>query len=101
MFFTCVVGIIELLPEFDKIKGTWGWMAISTLYFGLLAGIVFSVHECFWLYEQNRTYAGRFGFNFPDIEPFGQKGKAIERLLIIGTLAIFTVLYLVKVGILQ
>lgn len=101
MFFTCTVGIIELLSEFDKIDGIFGWIAISTIYFGLLAGIIFSIDKCFWLYEQNKRFAGKLGFNFPELEPFYLKGKRIERLLIITILLIFTMLYLVKIRVLQ
>jgi len=101
MFFTCTVGIIELLPEFDKIDGIFGWIAISTIYFGLLAGIIFSIDKCFWLYEQNKRFAGKLGFNFPEIEPFYLKGERVRRLLIIVILLVFIMLYLVKIHILQ
>lgn len=45
LFFTCVVGIIELLPEFETVNGlfTWSWFAISFLYFSLLLGVDYSV----------------------------------------------------------
>lgn len=101
IFFTCLVGIIELLPEFDRIRGIWGFTAISSIYFGLLAGVIFSIYVCFWLYEQNRALAGKFGFRFFLIEPFYQRGKILEKLLIAAILVIFTLLYLVKIGILQ
>ena len=101
LFFTCVVGIIELLPEFEKISGVFGRIAISAIYFGLLAGIIFSIDRCFWLYEQNKSLAGKYGFNFPQIEPFHTMGKSIERLLIVGILVVFITLYLVKIGLLQ
>jgi hypothetical protein len=101
LFFTCVVGIIELLPEFGKIKGIYGLVAISIIYFGLLVGVIFSIDKCFWLYEQNKAYAGRFGFNFPEIEPFRKRGRILGRLLIIGVLLVFTLLYFVKIGILS
>ena len=39
MLFTCVVGIIELLPEFDKIKGIFGSISVSALCFAFLVGI--------------------------------------------------------------
>ena len=38
MLFTCVVGIIELLPEFYKIKGIFGFTPVSELYFAFLVG---------------------------------------------------------------
>ena len=99
LFLTCIVGIIELLPEFDKIHGNvWLGGSLSAIYFGLLAGIIFSIDKCFWLYEQNKRLAGEFGFNFPEIEPFYLKGKKIERLLIVGILVTFFILYLVKIG---
>lgn len=101
LFFTCVVGIVELLPEFEKINGILSWICISTIYFGLLTGVVFSIQRCFWLYEQNKRFAGALGFNFPEIEPFDSFGKIIEYPLITGVLLTFFVLYLVKVGLLR
>ena len=99
LFLTCIVGIIELLPEFDKIHGNvWLGGSLSAIYFGLLAGIIFSIDKCFWLYELNKRLAGEFGFNFPEIEPFYLKGKKIEWLLIVGILVPFFILYLVKIG---
>lgn len=101
LFFTCVVGIIELLPEFDKIEGMFGLLSISAIYFGLLIGMVFSVDKCFWLYERNKMFAGKFGFNFPEIEPLPLKGKKIKNVLIVGILFVFTMLYFVKTGFLE
>ena len=101
IFLTCVVGIIELLPELDMIDGVFGWISVSAIYFGLLAGIVFSTHACFWLYAQNRRIAGRYGFYFPAIEPFHTKGKIYEGVLIVGIVLVFITLYLVKIGFLR
>jgi hypothetical protein len=98
LFLTCVVGIIELLPELEKMTGAFSWLSLSALYFGLTAGSVYCVDKCFWLYEQQR---GAFGFNFPEIEPFYSRGKMIRRALIIGILVVFIFLYFVKVGILR
>jgi hypothetical protein len=98
LFFTCVVGIIELLPEFGNVNGIFGKVSISTIYFGLLCGIVFSIDKCFWLYEQNRTIGG-YGFNFPTIEPYNTKGKRIKKLFIMAILLTFVVLYFVKIGV--
>ncbi len=47
LFFTCVVGIITLLPELEKIKGVFGGFANSLLYFGLLLGVDYSVYKFF------------------------------------------------------
>ena len=106
LFFTCVVGIIELLPEFDKISKypyllSFGWIFLSILYFGLLFGIVFCIDRCFWLYDQNKRLAGEFGFNFPEIEPFYTKGKKMKKPLITVILLVFFMLYFVKIGVLQ
>lgn len=105
MFFTCVVGIIEFLPELNKIHlmhAPWGFTTISIIYFALLAGIIYSVKYCFWLYEQNRRFRemGKSGFFFPFIEPFETKGKMVKKFLMVAPLVVFTLLYLVKIGIL-
>lgn len=101
IFLTCVVGIIELLPELDKIDGVFGWISVSAIYFGLLAGLVFSIHACFKIYKENRKFAGEYGFYFATIEPFLLKGKIIKVLLIAGIILVFITLYLVKTGFLQ
>jgi hypothetical protein len=50
LFFTCVIGIIELLPELDKWLDYSEWMgilyqiALSLLYFGLLLGAILSMY---------------------------------------------------------
>lgn len=105
MFFTFIVGIIELLPELSKIDPRltpWGFTVISIIYFGLLAGIIFSVKYCFWLYEENREFRekGKFGFYFPLIEPLYSRGKILEKFLIVGLFVVFTLLFLVKIGVL-
>ena len=105
LFLTCVVGIIELLSEFEKINGLFGWISISSIYFGLLFGIVYSMDKCFWLYEQNRMFSGKFGYNYPDIEYFILKifksDKNLEGFLVAVVTLIFIMLYLVKIGLLR
>ena len=105
VFFTCVVGLIELLPEFETVTGSIGRITLTILYFGLLSGILFSINKCFLLYEKNKTYGGQFGFIIPDIELFHikryhLKPNDLEKLLISGFLSVFVLLYLVKIGLL-
>lgn len=100
LFLTCVVGIIELLGEFEKIKGIFGGVTIFIIYFGLVFLMIFGVNKCFWLYEQNKMYKG-YGFFFHEIEPIETRGKKIKEGLIIAILVIFTVLYFVKIGVIQ
>ena len=107
IFFTCVVGIIELLPEFEKTDGllSWSTMVISVLYFGLLIGIDYSLDRCFWLYKQNKVRGGIFGFKYPELEGLVQKiFKKLEYLewfLIVAITLVFFLLYLVEIGILH
>lgn len=105
LFLTCVVGIIELLPEIEKINGLFSWTSVSTIYFGLLFGIVYSMDKCFWLYKQNRMFSGKFGYNYPEIEYFILKifktDKNLEGFLIAVIALVFFILYLVKIGLLQ
>lgn len=109
LFFTCVVGIIELLPQLEEINGllSWNWLLISSVYFGLLAGIDYSVKKCFWLYRENRTLREKFGvgFYYPDIEflveRIFKKLENLEGFLIAVITLVFFLLYLVKIGILH
>jgi hypothetical protein len=102
-FLTCVVGIFQLLPQFDVVSWIWGEISVSIIYFGFLFGMAYSVDKCFWLYEQNRRFAKRFGFgfNFPDIEPYETRGRILKGVLIAGILVIFSILYFVKLHLLQ
>lgn len=99
LFFTCIVGIIELLPEFDKIEVTFSWGSISALYILLFFGILLSIYECFLLYEQRD-----FVYKFHPIElikDWGINVKWQRRILIVLFLLIFTLLYFVKIGVLK
>ena len=103
VFFTCVIGIIELLPVFETTTGHIGQVTITFIYFGLLGGILYSMNKCFWLYEQNRIWGGRYGFNFPDIEllrvwRYHLKKNELKALLNIAFLSLFSLMYLVKIG---
>jgi hypothetical protein len=109
LFFTCVVGIIELLPEFESINGlfTWSWFAVSFLYFGLLLGVDYSVYVCFNLYEENKWVREHYGvgFFFPDLEKLIRLVFKKLRRLQLFTVAIvtfvFVLMYLVKIGLLK
>jgi len=100
MLFTCAVGIIELLPEFEKIKGIFGFTSVSALYFGLLIGIIFSMSEFFYLFKKNEEKI-KTDFPFSRVEYFYQHAKIIKLLFYIIFLLIFIMLYFVKIGCLQ
>ena len=101
LFFTCVVGIIELLPELEKINGVWGLTSISILYFGLLFGVDYSLNKCFWLYAINKEIGRPFNFYFPDLEYLVNKvfksPHNLKNFLIVIITLIFTIIYLVKI----
>lgn len=102
LFFTCVVGIIELLPEFENWSNLSGFTAgisyrisVSILYFGLLFGIVYSISKCFQLYSK-QSY-----FRSPEVDCFlTGRGRIWRRISITGMILIFTLLYLAKTGLL-
>lgn len=108
LFFTCVVGIIGLLPEFEKTNGllSGSWLVISIIYFGLLFGICYSIHKCFFIYWEIKTFAGRYGFRYPEIESiiqrfFKKNPKYLEGFLIFGFALVFFLLYMVKIGLIR
>ena len=97
-YFSLVVGIVELLPEFDKITGIFGSISVSALYFVFLAGIFFGLSEFFYLFKNNEKESG---ITFSRIELFRDYAWIIKPLLYITILLIFITLYLVKIGCLQ
>lgn len=107
VFFTCVVGIIELLPEFENINTiiSWRWFVVSLVYFGLLSGILYSLDKCFWLYGRNKIHGGNFAFLYPELEG-GIVQKIFKKLnhfrlfLLFAILIVFILFYFVKVGVL-
>jgi hypothetical protein len=109
VFFTCVVGVIELLPELEKINGlfSWSWLALTVLYFGLVVGIEYSMDRCFWLYRRNKDVGKKsgYGFVYPELEGWVQrvfrKIVYLEGVLIVGITIEFIILYLVKIGMLH
>lgn len=101
LVFTFTVGIIELLPELEKISISFGFISLTLLYFILLFGIVFSINMCFRLYNENKEYAGRYGYLFREIEFLLEKGVPVKQLIIVIAGALFTIIYLVKIGILH
>ena len=104
MLFTCVVGIIELLPEFDNINGMFGSISVSALYFAFLVGIFFSMGEFFYLLKKNKIKIMAMkerSIAFSQIERFYNHPTLIELLFYITFLLIFITLYFVKIGCLQ
>jgi len=101
LFFTCIVGIIELLPEFENIevKFGWAWGSISALYVVLLFGLVLSIYECFLLYKQ-RDFVYQFHIT-EFTKKLGIKVEWLKWILIVLFLLIFIILYFVKIGVLK
>lgn len=66
LFFTCVVGIIELLGHIDDfIKNRTHETLIAILYFSLVAGIICSVFQAWNIYRINYAlaYQTKLGLN--------------------------------------
>ncbi len=104
MLLTCVVGIIELLPEFNTIKGMFGSISVSMLYFAFLIGIFFSMTQLFLLLKANKTKINEIKKSdvaFSQIEFFYKHPKPIQVVIYAVFLLIFIILYLVKIGCLQ
>jgi len=97
LFFTCVVGIIELLPEFDNWLdypegiGILYRVALSLLYFGLLLGTILSMHLSIRFYESEEL-----PYRSLVIELFLRRRM---RWVIVALISfVFISLYLVKAG---
>lgn len=106
IFFTCMVGIIELLPEFENpIIPSWGWITISGLYFGLFFGSIYCIHMCFRILFEEVIELKKYGFRYPGFNVIIKRifktpvnfEIFIETLVVIG----FFLLYLVKINVLQ
>jgi hypothetical protein len=107
LFFTCVVGIIELLPQFGSINGLVSGVVISVVYYGLLLGIDYSLYKCFYLYEQNKIVKEQYGygFYFPELESLirlvFKKFRRLQWFSVAVVSFVFILLYLVKIGLLR
>jgi len=120
LFFTCVVGIIELLSEI-KVQSfssglTPSWTNaqsyIFLIYFGLLIGMILSVHSAFSRYkESNRLVLdGELGAelkNYAETHPTWmdtlirwRANIILEAIIIVSILFVFVLLYCVKIGLL-
>jgi hypothetical protein len=95
LFFTCIVGIIELLPEFESLNSvfTWHWFSLTALYFGLLFGITLSMIAVPRLY----SYQHNFRSYLFDYFLRKRSGKILWGLLIVLAFFVFVILYLVKI----
>ena len=100
LLFTCIIGIIELLPEIENIKGVFDFLCISVIYFVLLFGAIISLRSSFAMYQHSIKNAGKYGFIVPIFEPFSTKGRSIRDSLTLGMLVVFTLLFLAKIGVL-
>ena len=122
LFFTCVVGIIELLPQIKEQPisniGLPGidlrneQTYISVIYFGLLGGMIFSILNSFRIYRDSKklVLAGELG---EDSKKYAEKNftwigrliltridKPAEILVAIPIFVSFTLLYCVRIGLL-
>ena len=119
LFFTCVVGVIELLPE---VKSLWQtgdsvlFILISGLYASLIVGMWLCIYSCVRIIRENVNFIldGRLGKefiehakNYPTIsdkllcDQDRRVRKRIELYLSITIGVCFTLLYLAKVGLLS
>ena len=115
ILLTCVVGIVELLPEFDNITGKYGLISLSALYFVFLFGIFFGLTEFFYILDKNKTESDgnnkkekddkndekKIGIDFSRIEFFNKYAPLMKYPLYITLFLIFITLYLVKIGYLK
>lgn len=121
LIFTCVVGIIELLPEIDEQKFSDGLTISLTnaqsyvflIYFGLLIGMVVSTHSAFSRYRESNKLVleGKLGEELKEYAKAHPtwvdkiiRSKAdwfIESILVVLALFVFTCLYCVKLGLLK
>ena len=114
IFLTCMVGIIELLPEIDgsmKIVNcpclTLEGKLLTALYFVLTLGLNFSISRCFNLYRRMVSYiaeghAGEVMRNFQTnnvgivrhfLSPY------IEAIVIVVNVVFLIMLYFVRIGV--
>ena len=100
LLFTCLIGIIELLPEIGKTEGVVDFWRVTVVYFVLLVGAHISLRSSFAMYQRNIKKAGKYGFIVPTFEPFSTKGRIVRDSLTLGMLVVFTLLFLAKIGIL-
>jgi len=111
LLFTFVVGIIELLPVFDKkyFSFPFGISLLSLLYTGMLIGIIFCIWGCFGIYRAsaNLTRSSSLGNDLKKITEkyptildhfiLSKWGAFIEAALIFSIIYIFSALLVDKI----
>ena len=116
MTFTCIVGIIELLPEIKQpsfsVRAYVQQGCLSIIYFALLSGVVFSTYRVLGVYRESRKLAlsGRLGEiirkqaknNRTRIDRFIDWPwcTPVTRALIVFAIIVFGLLYLARIGVL-
>ena len=113
LLFTCVMGIIELLPELNEFhcKKTDLKVILTLMYLILVAGILFSTYQCWHVYRisYELTYSGKLG---QELKRFATDNPSIiddwetkchfltdtrwELLFLTSILTFFIILYLAK-----
>ena len=95
LFFTCVIGIIELLPEFESLNSgfTWHWFSLTALYLGLLIGIFVCMFAGPRLYSRQNY----FGHKVSDFLFQKRNGKIVWWIIVAFIIIVFGILYLVKI----
>lgn len=124
LFFTCVVGIIELLPEIRELTFPLRGISLITIfasnqtyvtciYFGLLSGMVFSIINAFNVYRNSfdlvqKDELGADGKksvkDYPtyiDRLMFLKGDKIAESCLISLIFLFFVLLYFSRIGLLK
>jgi predicted RND superfamily exporter protein len=115
LVFTCVVGIIGLLPEINSIKSLTLRAIIQQaclfiIYVALLAGMLYSVYRFLKIYGESRELAlsGRLGREIKN--KANNKSTYLDKfidykwrmpisiLVIIIVIIVFSLLYLTKIG---
>ena len=102
IFFTCLVGLIEFLPELNNwnyyVSTRYCWIfqsSIALLYFGLLLGVVFSLYKFFNLYG-----LGYYGSPTLDlIQKYFKSYWVAYIILIVLILYIFTTFFIFRIQI--
>ena len=107
LFFTCVVGTIELLPSFEEWvkKGSWEKRLLSFLYAGLLFGMLFSISSSWRILRENHDiiFSGKLENGIKDYISANQtifdhlldvRYEAIIKIIIAS---IFELLYFAKI----
>lgn len=101
LIFTCVLGMIELIPELKPLPSS-ELPLVTIIYFGLLFGLIYSFSRCWDIYKESIELTVNLGKEYlkyprPHLIDFTINIPWLRFITILILFSIFALLYVVKI----